>query len=246
MDNIIFVVGTGPGRISALTLDAKAALEEADSIVGYPVYTALLKKDFPEKKYIETAMGMETERCRLCFEEASKGKKVAMVSSGDAGIYGMASLIYEMSDEYPETEIVVLPGLTAAISGAALLGAPLSNDFAVISLSDILTPGETIKKRLRKAAEGDFTIVLYNPMSRKRPDNLRKACDIFLEYMEEERVCGWVENIGRRGERKEYLSLKELKEAKLSMFTTVFIGSSETIMKNGVMLTKRGYGNKER
>ncbi len=245
MDDLIFVVGTGPGSISALTFDAKAALDKADTIVGYPVYTNLLKKDFPDKEYIETPMGSEIERCRLCFEESSKGKKVAIVSSGDAGVYGMASLIYEMSGDYPDTEIVTVPGLTAAITGAALLGAPLSNDFAVISLSDILTPKEKIEKRLRKAAEGDFTIVLYNPMSRKRRDNLRKACDIFLEYMEEDRICGWVENIGREGERKVYLSLKELRDADLTMFTTVFIGSSETVMKNGVMLTKRGYEKKE-
>ena len=186
-------------------------------------------------------MGSEMERCRMSFEHARMGKQVAIISSGDAGVYGMASLIYELSGKYPDVEISVIPGITAALSGAAVLGAPLSNDFAVISLSDIMTPREKIEKRLRAAAEGDFAIVLYNPMSRKRPEHLKRACEILLEYYEGERACGWVENIGRDGERKGYLTLKELKDAKLSMFTTVFIGSSDTVMKNGVMLTGRGY-----
>ncbi|XME04240.1 precorrin-3B C(17)-methyltransferase [Lachnospiraceae bacterium C1.1] len=245
MNKTIFIIGTGPGKKSLMTGEALNALNISDTIVGYPVYTKLLKKDFPDKKYIETPMGSEIERCRLCFEEAETGRKTAMISSGDAGVYGMASLMYEIGEEYPDTELIVCPGLTAAISGAAVLGAPLSNDFAVVSLSDILTPAEKIEKRLRAAAEGDFTIVLYNPMSRKRPEHLKKACDILLEYIEKDRVCGWVENIGREGEKKEYLTLGELRDASVTMFTTVFIGSSETVMKNGVMLTKRGYERKK-
>ena len=245
LTNNIFIVGIGPGRSDALTGEARRALEISEEIIGYPVYTRLLKNEFPGKKYIETGMGSERERCKICFEEAVRGKKIAIVSSGDAGIYGMASLMYEISGDYPGIELTVIPGLTAAITGAAVLGAPLSNDFAIISLSDILTPWEKIEKRLRAAAKGDFTIVLYNPMSHKRVEHLKRACDILLEYINSERVCGWVENIGREGEKKAYLTLCELREAELSMFTTVFIGSSETVMKNGVMLTKRGYDKKE-
>lgn len=244
MNNTIFVVGTGPGKTDSLTMDAYNVLKNSECIVGYPVYTRLLKSEFSGKEYIETPMGSERERCRLAFEEAEKGKTVSMVSSGDPGVYGMASLMIEESDKHPEVEVIVIPGLTAALTGAALLGAPLSNDFAVISLSDILTPWEKIEKRLEAAAKGDFSIVIYNPMSHKRPEHLKRACKILLEYIEDERPCGWVENIGRDGERKEYLRLKDLMNANLSMFTTVFIGSQDTIMKNGFMVTKRGYDRK--
>ena len=146
------------------------------------------------------AMRQETERCRLCFEEAAKGKRVALICSGDAGIYGLASLMYQMGKEYPETELIVMPGITAASSGAAVLGAPLNHDFCVISLSDLLTPWEKIEKRLIAAAEGDFAIAIYNPSSHKRKDYLMRACDILLRVIEEERPCGFVENMGGKGQ----------------------------------------------
>ena len=188
----IAVVGMGPGRESMMTNEALQALDSADVIVGYTVYLDLLGERFAGKEFLSTPMKQETERCRLAFEEAAKGKSVAMVCSGDAGVYGMASLMFEMKEELgaDATVIRVIPGITAASSGAAVLGAPLNHDFCVISLSDLLTPWELIEKRLRSAAAGDFAIAIYNPSSKKRHDYLQKACDILLETADPERACG--------------------------------------------------------
>ena len=169
------------------------------------------------------------------------GKTVALVCSGDAGIYGLASLILELGKDYPDTEVEVVAGITAASSGAAVLGAPLNHDFCVISLSDLLTPWEKIEKRLRSAAMGDFAIALYNPSSHKRADYLEKACNILLEYIDGDRACGYVENIGREGTRAVTCSLSELKDTKVNMFTTVFIGNQGSRIINGRLVTKRGY-----
>ena len=237
----IYLVGMGPGKEEMMTREALEALEAADVIIGYTVYIELLGERFADKEMRTTPMRQEEKRCRLCFEEAQKGKQVAMVCSGDAGIYGMASLMYEMGKEYPDTEIFVIPGITAACSGAAVLGAPLNHDFCVISLSDLLTPWEKIEKRLLAAAEGDFAMAIYNPSSHKRKDYLKKACDILLRVIEEERPCGYVENIGREGTKAVLCTLRELREAQVNMFTTVFIGNSETVQMQGKLVTKRGY-----
>ena len=177
----------------------------------------------------------------MCFEEAAKGKQVALICSGDAGIYGMASLMYELGKDYPEVELVIIPGITAASSGAAVLGAPLNHDFCVISLSDLLTPWEKIEKRLEAAAMGDFAIAIYNPSSHKRHDYLQKACDILLRHIDGERACGYVENIGREGTRAVTCSLRELRDTEVNMFTTVFIGNASSEILNGKLVTKRGY-----
>ena len=203
------------------------------------MYLDLLGERFSGKEFLTTPMKQETKRCRMCFEEAQKGKTVSMICSGDAGIYGMASLMYEVGKAYPETPITVVPGITAASSGAAVLGAPLNHDFCVISLSDLLTPWEKIEKRLRAAAEGDFAIAIYNPSSHKRQDYLKRACDILLERIEPERACGYVENIGREETRAVTCTLKELRDAKVNMFTTVFVGNSGSEMINGKLVTKR-------
>lgn len=241
MNNKIYIIGTGPGKEEMMTGEAIGALENADVIIGYTVYVKLLGERFAEKEMMTTPMRQETERCRLCFEEAAKGKKVALICSGDAGIYGLASLMYEMGKEYPETELAVIAGVTAASSGAAVLGAPLGHDFCVISLSDLLTPWEKIERRLIAASEGDFAIAIYNPSSHKRKDYLMRACDILLRVIEEERPCGYVENIGREGTRAVTCTLKELREAQVNMFTTVFIGNSGSEIINGKLITKRGY-----
>ena len=170
---------------------------------------------------------------------------MALLCSGDAGIYGMASLMFEIGRQYPQTELLVIAGVTAASSGAAVLGAPLGHDFCTVSLSDLLTPWETIGKRLRAAAEGDFVIVLYNPSSYKRKEYLKRACDILLSRVEGSRVCGYVENIGRDGTRAEICTLTELREREVNMFTTVFIGNSESEVIGGRFVTKRGYKWKE-
>lgn len=241
MKNSVYVVGMGPGREDMMTGEALSVLEQADVIIGYTVYVKLLGERFREKEILSTPMKQETERCRLAFQEAEKGKKVALIGSGDAGIYGMAALMYEIGQEYPETEPVVIPGITAASSGAAVLGAPLNHDFCVISLSDLLTPWEKIEKRLTAAAEGDFAMAIYNPSSHKRKDYLQKACDILLHYLEEERACGYVENIGREGTRAVTCTLRELREAQVNMFTTIFIGNAGSEIINGKLITKRGY-----
>ncbi|MDE7428740.1 MAG: precorrin-3B C(17)-methyltransferase [Lachnospiraceae bacterium] len=246
MKNKIYIVGMGPGREKMMTGEALSVLERTDVIVGYTVYLNLLDERFRAKKLLSTPMRQEVERCKICFCEAEKGKKVALICSGDAGVYGMASLMYEIGKEYPETELVVIPGITAASSGAAVLGAPINHDFCVISLSDLLTPWEKIEKRLRTAAEGDFVIVLYNPSSHKRKDYLMRACDILLAGIEEERVCGYVENIGREGTRAETCTLKELRDREVNMFTTVFIGNSESEIIDGKLITKRGYRREEK
>lgn len=237
----IFIVGMGPGREEMMTEEALQALQQADVIVGYTLYLELLTERFSGKELLSTPMRQERERCELCFKEAEKGKQVALICSGDAGVYGMAGLMYEIGHNYKGTELVVIPGITAACSGAALLGAPIGHDFCVISLSDLLTPWEKIEKRLKAAAEGDFAIVIYNPASHKRRDYLKRACEILLNSIEEERVCGYVENIGREGTKVEVCTLKELKDRQVNMFTTVFIGNSESVIIDGKLVTKRGY-----
>ena len=237
----ISVIGIGPGAYENLTIRADQALKECDTVVGYTVYVDLVKEYYGEKEFLSTPMKREVDRCRLAFEEAKKGKKVAMVCSGDAGVYGMAGLMYEVGEEFPEVELEVIPGITAALAGGAVLGAPLTHDFAVISLSDLLTPWETIEKRLHAAAKADFCVSLYNPSSKKRKDYLKKACDIFLQYKSGDTVCGYVKNIGREGEEMTILSLKELADTEVDMFTTVFIGNSNTKVLRDKMITPRGY-----
>lgn len=239
--NQIYVVGMGPGGADQMTVQAGKVLESCDTIVGYTVYVDLLRESYPEKEYKTTPMRQEVERCRMAFEEAQKGRRVAMVCSGDAGVYGMSGLMLELGEEYPDCRVEVVPGVTAALAGGAVLGAPLMHDFAVISLSDLLTPWEKIEKRLRFAAMADMAICIYNPSSRKRADYLMRACDILLEVAEPERVCGLVSRIGREGETSRVVTLRELRECRADMFTTVFIGNSQTREVGGRMVTPRGY-----
>lgn len=237
----IWVVGIGPGAYEEMTVRAVRVLEECDTIIGYTVYVELVREHFNGKEFLTTPMKREEERCRLAFEEAAKGKKVAVICSGDAGVYGMSGLILETGKSYPDIPVERVPGVTAALSGAALLGAPLVHDFCLISLSDLLTPAEKISARLRSAAESDFVIVLYNPSSKKRTDCLRKACDICLEFRSPDTVCGCVRQIGREGESSTTLTLASLREAQTDMYTTVFIGNSQTKLLCGRMVTPRGY-----
>ena len=239
--NRVYVVGIGPGAGKQMTEEAREVLNACDTIIGYTVYVDLVKEQFPEKEFLTTPMKQEVKRCKMAFEEAMKGKKVAMICSGDAGVYGMAGLMYEVGVEFPKAELEIVPGITAAIGGAAVLGAPLIHDFAVISLSDLLTPWEKIETRLRCAAEADFSICIYNPSSKKRADYLKRACDIILGQTKEERVCGIVSNIGREGQRARVLMLSELRDTQVDMFTTVFIGNSQTKKIGERMVTPRGY-----
>lgn len=239
--NKIYVVGIGPGAYDQMTGRAIRALNDSEVIIGYTVYVDLVKDYFSGKEFMTTPMKKEVDRCVLAFEEAEKGRTVSMICSGDAGVYGMAGLMYEVGKDYPDTELEIIPGVTAATGGAAVLGAPLIHDFCLISLSDLLTPWEKIEKRLLCAAEADFVICLYNPSSKKRHDYLQKACDLLMKYRMPETVCGIVSHIAREGECAKVLTLGELRDTNVDMFTTVFIGNSQTKELNGKMVTPRGY-----
>lgn len=241
----VSIVGLGPGAGGDLTGKAREALEASELIVGYTEYIELIKDEYGEKELLSTGMRKESDRCRMAMEKALEGRNVALVCSGDAGVYGMAGLVYEISQEYPPVEIEVIPGVTAALGGAALLGAPVTHDFAVISLSDLLTPWEKIERRLRCAGVADFVICLYNPASRSRPDHLKRACEILLETKSKETLCGIVKNIGRQGEESKILDLNELCDEEVDMFTTVIIGNSQTKLINDKMVTPRGYETKK-
>lgn len=242
MDNIIYIVGIGPGNEEFLTGQAREVLEKSDVIVGYNLYVELLKEFLPDKEYVTTGMTREIERCRICFDLAREGKHVSLVCSGDAGVYGMASPMYELLPAYAGVELVVVAGITAANSGAAALGAPLNHDYCVISLSDLLTPWEIIEKRIKAAIMGDFSIAMYNPSSKKRADYLKKACDIMLaQGASPKRACGYVENIGRDGMITKVCTLEELRESNVNMFTTIFVGNSESYIYGNKLITKRGY-----
>ena len=239
----ITAVGLGPGKKEGLTFEAFDALQCADIIIGYDTYIDIVKEYLPEKDYFKSPMMSELERIKRCFDEALSGKNVCLVSSGDPGVYGLASPLIEMSDNFPEVEIEVIPGVSALLSGAALLGAPIGNDCAIISLSDLLTPWDVIEKRLKAAALGDFVVVLYNPGSKKRKDHLKKAVDIMLSQGKSpDTFCGIVKKIGRKGEEAKICTLLELRETEVDMFTTVFVGNSDTEIMNKKLITKRGYG----
>ena len=241
-ENVVYVVGLGPGDVFYLTQEAQSALEHADAICGYKLYIDLIEPEFPCEEYYATGMTQEIDRCRWALEKARTGKRVALVCSGDAGVYGMASPLLELAEDYPDVAVQVVPGLTAALSGGAVLGAPLAHDFCVISLSDRLTPWEVIEKRLAAAAMGDFCMAVYNPSSKGRPDYLARAVRILLQNGKApDTVCGLVRNIGREGQSAQVLTLAQLEQTPVDMFTTVYIGNRNTRVLQGRMVTPRGY-----
>lgn len=239
----LYVVGIGPGDKANMTYACDAALREADVIVGYRTYVKLVQPLYPDKQYVDSPMLQEVARCTYALQLADEGRTVAVVCSGDGGVYGMAGLIYELAGAFPEVVVTVVPGVTAALAGAALLGAPLTDDFATVSLSNLLTPWEQIEKRLSFAALADFAICLYNPSSNKRHDHLQRACDILLRHKPGDTMCGYVRQIGREGECVALTTLKELRDTAADMFTTVFIGSSKTRELGGKLVTLRGYAH---
>lgn len=237
----LYCIGIGPGGEEQMTLRAVCALEKCDCVAGYGLYLDLIENLIAGKERIESGMTREVLRCTAAVEVAKQGKTVAVVSSGDAGVYGMAGLLLELCEHEPDLEVEVIPGITAACSGGAVLGSPLTCDFACISLSDLLTPWEKIEQRLRGAAAGDFCIALYNPSSKKRTGHLHRACEILLEIISPETVCGLVRNIGREGESFTLTTLGALLDTPVDMLTTVFIGNSMTRVMDGRMVTPRGY-----
>ncbi len=239
----IYVVGIGPGDPMFLTPQARQAIADSEVIVGYKLYIDLLGDLSDGKELVASSMKRETERCKIAVETALKGKTVAVVCSGDAGVYGMAGLVLEIAEPHPDLDIEIIPGVTAAISAAAVLGSPLTNDFAVVSLSDLLTPWEVIEKRLSSASAGDFVTCLYNPGSKTRTDYLSRACEIILQHKPAETACGLVQNIGREGESSKICTLAELQNFPVDMFTLVIIGNSQTKVINNRLVTQRGYKN---
>lgn len=246
----LYIAGIGPGGAEYMTRQAYDAVREAELIVGYTLYTDLLRKEFPDKTYYSTPMRRERERCLYALRAAEAGTGTVLVCSGDSGVYGMASLTLELAEETgSDAEIEIIPGITAALSAGALAGAPVSGDFAAVSLSDLLTPWSVIEKRLESAAAGDFVIALYNPGSRKRADHLKKACRIIGKFRDSGTVCAVVSQAGREGESIRFLSLKELEEVRADMFMTILVGNSSTRKvrtAGGVkMVTPRGYLTQE-
>ncbi len=238
----LYVVGIGPGAEDGMTLRAARVLKECLVIAGYGVYVDLIRPLYPDKEYLVTPMRQEPERCRLAIESAKNGSDTALVCSGDAGVYGMAGLVYELA-EGQDVDVEIVPGVTAALSGAAVLGAPLGHDFAVISLSDLLTSWEDIEKRLELAAQAGLCMAIYNPASHRRADYLQRAADILLRHLDGGTVCGAVKNIGRPGEEMTVMALSELGGYPADMFTTVFIGNASTRRIGDKMVTPRGYRN---
>jgi precorrin-3B C17-methyltransferase len=239
----ISVVGIGPGALEHMTPKAKQEIERADVIVGYATYVKLIQSIIkPDAEVITGSMGREVERARIAVMQALENKCVVVISSGDPGVYGMAGVVLEVAAlENADIPIEIVPGVTAATAAASKLGAPIVGDFAVISLSDLLTPWRQIEKRLEAAAEADFVIILYNPQSQGRKEPLAKAHKILLRHRSPETPVGIVRLAGRNGEETAITTLKEMIGAEIDMVTTVIVGNSTTRIANKRLVTPRGY-----
>lgn len=236
---MIYAVGLGPGDEAYLAPRARQALSDCDVVVGYSTYIKIIEDIIGDKSVVQTGMTGEVERCQKAVDLAMTGKEVAVVSSGDAGIYGMAPLLFQLAED--KVAVEVIPGITAANAAASILGAPLANDYVSISLSDLMTPWQVIENRLRAVSQADLVTCLYNPMSKGRPDYLRKACDIALESKPADTICGTVRN-ALRGEPEVWLgTLQELRDRQVDMFTLVIMGNRASRLLNGKMVTDRGY-----
>ncbi len=234
----LYIVGIGPGGREHMTLKALEVLKKVETVVGYTYYIELIKDLIEGKEIIETGMRGEIERCRAAIDSVKSGKDTAIISTGDAGLYGMAGPIYEMAEDI---EIEVVPGVTSAFSAASELGAPIMHDFAVISLSDLLTPWELIKKRIEAAAEADFVIAIYNPRSKSRTTQIVEAFDIIRKYKKGSTPVGLVRHSGREGREITVTDVENIDFEKIDMMTVVIVGNRETFIKNGKMVTPRGY-----
>ncbi|MEW6770510.1 MAG: precorrin-3B C(17)-methyltransferase [Bacillota bacterium] len=233
-------MGIGPGRANEMTPRAEQALKEAEVVVGYRTYLDLVRRLLPGKEVVGSGMREEVARAREAVARAAAGAQVAVVSGGDPGVYGMAAPVLEAAAA-AEVPVTVVPGVTAATAAAALLGAPLGHDFAVVSLSDLLTPWSVIEKRLRAVVEADFVLVLYNPASSRRQDKWRRALVVIRERRPPETPVGVVWDAGREGERKVVCNLATVAEFPVDMRALVIIGNSQTYVANGAMITPRGY-----
>jgi cobalt-precorrin 5A hydrolase/precorrin-3B C17-methyltransferase len=241
----LFVVGIGPGDMDYMTAHARRVIENSDVIVGYKKYIELIAPIISKKEIISTGMTRETERVDEAIRCAAKGKTVSLVCSGDAGIYGMAGLVFErMRIIGIEVETEVSPGISAAIAAASLLGAPLANDFITLSLSDLLTPTETVEKRIELAAQSDMVTAVYNPLSKKRTELIFRLQSEFLKHKKETTLVGVVTHALRNGQEIQISTLNDFLECDMSMNSVIIIGNSETGMINDRIVTLRGYERK--
>ncbi len=242
MKGKLTVIGFGPGSKEDMTLRAARSIEDADVVTGYTTYVDILREYFPDKQFKATGMMREVDRCRSAIEDASSGKKVAIVSSGDSGIYGMAGIVYQLVDEMKaDISIEVVPGVTAASAAASVLGAPLMHDMAIVSLSDLMTPLDLIMKRVDCAGQADMIVCLYNPRSKTRKEYLSRAAEILMKYRSPETPVGIVRNAGREGQEKTVTTLGNIDYEKVDMFSIVTVGNSQTYVSGGLMITPRGY-----
>lgn len=245
----IMLVGLGPGSNEHLTYRARAAIAEADTVIGYVTYIRLVADLVEGKEVIKKSMTEELDRAIEALDRARQGKKVALVSSGDAGVYGMAGPTFEVLFQAGWTpdsdiEVEIIPGASALNTCAALVGAPLTHDFCAISLSDLLTPWPVIARRLDATASSDFVVALYNPKSGRRTRQIVEAQRLFLRHRRPDTPVAIVKSAYRKKQRIEFTTLEKMSECDIGMLTTVLIGNSNTFVKHGLMVTPRGYANK--
>ncbi|WP_194190173.1 precorrin-3B C(17)-methyltransferase [Clostridium chrysemydis] len=233
----LYVVGIGPGGIDHLSVKALKAIEDSDIVVGYTKYLQMIEALIKDKEVFKTGMRGEEERCIKALE-LSREKNVSIVSTGDSGIYGMAGLILQLKKD---ENVEIIPGITASSAAASVLGAPLMHDNCNISLSDLMTPYELIKKRVEKASEADFIISLYNPRSNGRPHYLKECIDIMKKHKNENTPVGIVKNALREGEKVTITTLKDFDPSIVDMMSIVIVGNNSTYIEKDKMITKRGY-----
>lgn len=238
---MIYVVGIGPGSQETMTYQAIETIKKADVIVGYKTYIDLIKDLIKDKEVVSNGMKQEIDRVKKAVEISKTGKTVAVISSGDAGVYGMAGLVLEMAGD---EKVEVISGVTASTAAAAVLGAPLMHDFCHISLSDLLTPLDLIYKRVALASEGDFVICIYNPRSKGRPDYLKNSFEIMKKYKLGSTPVGIVKNTGRENQEVSICTIDTIDYETVDMLSIVIVGNSSTYINNKKIITKRGYENK--
>lgn len=240
MQGKVYVVGIGPGSLEHMSIKAHKVLSEVDVIIGHKTYINLVKEHFENKEFVKSAMKKEVARCQETIDIAKNGKNIALISSGDAGVYGMAGILLEVATK-ENIQVEVIPGITSSNASASVVGAPIMHDHATISLSDLLTDWELIQKRIKLAAQGDFVISFYNPKSKSRVTQIAEARDIMLEHKDKNTVVAIVQNTSRKGEKSVLTTLENMLAYEIDMFSTVIVGNSKTFIKNNKMITPRGY-----
>ena len=234
----LYVIGIGPGGLEHMTLRAKEAIEESNIVVGYNKYIDMIKPLVEDKELFSTGMRGEEARCRKALELSRENNTVALISTGDSGIYGMAGLILQMQED---ENVEIIPGVTASSAAGSVIGAPLMHDNCNISLSDLMTPYDLIKKRVRNAADADMIISLYNPRSKGRPHYLREVIEIIKEYRELNTPVAVVRHALRDGQEFRMFTLENFDEEVVDMFSIVIVGNSQSFIKGGKFITPRGY-----